>query len=56
MQAVADDPRRAWPSRYSDIAIMAAYFDEPEIALDILLREARHTPIRFGTLWLPLMV
>ncbi|MEM7502898.1 MAG: hypothetical protein AAF417_12675, partial [Pseudomonadota bacterium] len=55
MQEVADDPNRAWPSRYSMIATMAAYFGEPEIAFDILLREVRHTPIRFGTLWFPLM-
>lgn len=55
MQAVARDPGRAWPSRYSTVALLAAYFDEPQIAFDILLREVRHTPIRFGTLWLPLM-
>ena len=55
MRTVADDPDRAWPARYSMLATMAAYFGDPETAFEILSREVRYTPIRFGVLWLPVM-
>ena len=55
MKDVANDPNRAWPSRYSNVGMMAAFFGEPELAFEILEREIRHTPIRFGILWYPLM-
>ena len=55
MRTVADDPDRAWPARYSMIGTMAAYFGDPETAFEILSREVRYTPIRFGVLWLPVM-
>ncbi len=44
-----------WPSKYQDIAVLAAYVDEPEFALEVFSREARKTTIRFGTLWYPVM-
>jgi TolB-like protein len=55
LEEVADDPNRAWPFRYQMIALLAAYLGYPELALEVFLRELRHTTIRFGTLWFPVM-
>ena len=44
-----------WPSKYQDIAVLAAYFGEPEFALEVFSREARNTTIRYGVLWYPVM-
>ncbi len=50
-----EDEAAFWPSKYQDVALLAAYFGEPEFALEVFSREARRTTIRFGTLWYPVM-
>ena len=50
----ADDSLR-WPAKYHFIAMLAAYFDEPELAMEALAAEIRFTPARQGATWHPVM-
>lgn len=52
---LANDATRAWPAKYSQIALAAAYLGHAELALDTYLRESRYTPIRHGGLWYPIV-
>lgn len=44
-----------WPSKYHDIGLLAAFFGDPELALEALSREVPYTSIRYVTLWYPIM-
>jgi len=55
LEELADDPGKVWPFRYQSIALAAAYLGYPELAFEVFVRELRHTTIRFGTLWFPVM-
>jgi len=44
-----------WPSKYRDIGLFAAYFGDPELALEALSREVPYTTARYATLWYPMM-
>ncbi|MDJ0909348.1 MAG: winged helix-turn-helix domain-containing protein [Woeseiaceae bacterium] len=55
LEELADDPDRTWPYKYNDIALVAAYLDEPEFAFSVFSKELYVTTIRFGTLWYPVM-
>lgn len=55
LRAVHADTETQWPSKYHDIALLAAYFGDPEFALEVFSTELRHTTIRFGALWYPVM-
>ena len=55
LEELANDPNRAWPFKYMNIALVAAWLDEPELAFDVFSRELPYTTIRFGTLWYPVM-
>lgn len=44
-----------WPSKYHDIGLLAAFFGDPELALEALSREVPYTSIRYVTLWYPMM-
>jgi TolB-like protein/DNA-binding winged helix-turn-helix (wHTH) protein len=55
MAELANDPDKTWPSKYHDIAMLAAYLGEPKFAFEVLLRDVRYTTIRFGVLWYPVM-
>ena len=55
LEELADDPNRVWPSKYNNIALVAAYLGEPEFAFRVFSRELALTTIRFGTLWYPVM-
>jgi TolB-like protein/DNA-binding winged helix-turn-helix (wHTH) protein len=55
LRELADDSDRMWPSKYENIALFAAYLDDPQLAFEVFAREIRHTTIRFGTLWYPVM-
>lgn len=50
----ADEDNR-WPSKLHDIALFAAYFGDPEFALQTIGEELRLTSVRQGTIWTPLM-
>lgn len=45
----------AWPWKNGNIALMAAYFGDPELAGDVLQGELRSAALRLGMLWYPVM-
>lgn len=55
LEPLADDPNRMWPNKFEHIALVAAFLGEPEFAFEIFSRDLRHTRIRYGTLWYPVM-
>ncbi len=52
--AYADSDSR-WPSKLTDIALLAAYFGDEELALQTIGEEARLGSHRFYVVWYPLM-
>lgn len=52
---LAGDPNRMWPSKYENIALVAAWLGYPEFAFEVFTQELRLTTIRFGTLWYPVL-
>ena len=55
LNSVFADTNIVWPSKYHDIALLAAYFGDPEFSLQVFSIEARLTTIRLGALWYPVM-
>jgi hypothetical protein len=55
LEDLADDTNRAWPSKYNNVALVAAYLGDPELAFAVFSRELTQTTIRFGALWYPVM-
>jgi tetratricopeptide (TPR) repeat protein len=53
-EAYADNDSR-WPSKLHDIALLAAYFGDPELALQTIGEEVRFGSPRSYALWYPLM-
>lgn len=45
----------SWPDKAQDIALMAAYFDAPDLALLAIGRELRDIRLRTAVLWHPVM-
>ena len=45
----------SWPSKYHDLALFAAYFDRPTLALELIKRDILHTQVRTQVLWFPVM-
>ena len=44
-----------WPSKHHDIAMMVAYFGDPQFALKIMSEELRTSTVRMFALWYPVM-
>ena len=44
-----------WPRKLHDIAMVAAYFGDPQFALEVKGREVRAAVVRLATLWYPVM-
>jgi TolB-like protein len=55
LRAVEADDSTRWPSKYHDIALVAAYFGEAEFALQTFEKDARYMVIRLQALWYPVM-
>jgi len=55
LRAIYADEGTQWPSKLNDIALLAAYFDDPQFALQVKAEEVRNTPTRQGALWYPVM-
>ncbi|MEM1434002.1 MAG: winged helix-turn-helix domain-containing protein [Pseudomonadota bacterium] len=55
LERFAAEPDLRWPDQYHFLALVAAFFDAPELALTIFERDVRNTTIRFGSLWFPVM-
>jgi TolB-like protein/tetratricopeptide (TPR) repeat protein len=53
--ALYEDESATWPSKYLDITLLAAFFGDPDLALDIFSREVRLTTVRYGSLWYPVL-
>ena len=53
-EVYADDSRR-WPSKLHDIALLAAYFGDADLALQTIGEEVRYVTARQGALWFPIM-
>jgi TolB-like protein len=55
LRATYADNGSRWPSKLHDIALLAAYFGDPELALQTIGEEARNTIVRFQAVWYPMM-
>jgi tetratricopeptide (TPR) repeat protein len=55
LRAVYADDRARWPSKLHDIALLAAYFGDPEFALRTIGEEVRNTTVRLQAVWYPVM-
>jgi len=55
IEAAYNDINNQWPSKHFDIAMLAAYFGDPELALDSISRDVRLTTVRIWVLWYPIM-
>jgi len=55
LRAIYADEGTQWPSKLHDIALLAAYFDDPQFALQVKAEEVRNTSNRLGALWYPVM-
>jgi len=49
------DENLQWPRKLHDIAMMAAYFSDPQFALKVKGQEVRTTTARLAALWYPVM-
>jgi TolB-like protein len=55
LETLLTNSNLAWPSKYHDIGLLAAFFGDPELALEAFSREVPYTTIRYATLWYPMM-
>jgi len=55
LRAVHEDQTAFWPSKGHDIAMLAAYLGDPELALEAFGEELRYTGVRAPGLWYPHM-
>jgi TolB-like protein len=55
LRAVYADTSAKQSGMLSEIALLAAYFDDPEFALQVIAEDVRYTPVRIGSLWFPVM-
>lgn len=53
--ALLEDSAHWWPDKYELIALMAAYYDAPELSWRAFEQELRFTTIRMAALWFPVM-
>jgi TolB-like protein len=49
------DENLQWSSKLHDIAMLAAYFGDPQFALQVIGRDLRTSTVRLFTLWYPVM-
>jgi len=49
------DKGSRWPSKLHDIALLAAYFGDPELALQIIGEETRNSAVRLHSVWYSMM-
>lgn len=55
LRSVHANAATVWPSKYHDIALLAAFYEDPDFALKVFAKEARLTTIRYGAFWYPVM-
>jgi hypothetical protein len=55
LRRIYGDASTQWSSKLHQIALLAAYFGDPEFALQVKAEEVRNTPVRLGAVWYPVM-
>lgn len=55
LRDVYRDDDLQWPRKLHDIAMVAAYFGDPQFALKVKGQEVRANTVRLATLWYPVM-
>ena len=55
LRAIYADESAQWSGMFDQIAVLAAYFGDPEFALEVMAEDVRYTPVRIGALWFPVM-
>jgi hypothetical protein len=55
LRDVYQDENLQWPRKLHDIAMLAAYFGDPQFALKVKGEELRVTGARLGAAWYPVM-
>ena len=55
LRATYADKGSRWPSKLNEIALLAAYFGDPELALQLIGEEVRYIPARVQVVWYPVM-
>jgi len=55
LRDVYRDESLQWPRKLNDIAMVAAYFGDPQFALEVKGQEVRASRARLATLWYPVM-
>ncbi|MEM8767250.1 MAG: hypothetical protein AAGE43_07395, partial [Pseudomonadota bacterium] len=53
LRSTLNNTQLRWPEKYNDLALLAAFFNHPQLAMDALGRESRLTTLRLYTLWYP---
>ncbi|MEH6636371.1 MAG: hypothetical protein V7700_12670, partial [Halioglobus sp.] len=49
------DENQRWPSKHHDIAMLAAYFGDPQFALKVIGQDLRTSTVRLFSIWYPVM-
>jgi len=55
LRDVYRDENLQWPRKFHDIAMVAAYFGDPQFALKVKGQEVRTSTARLGAVWYPVM-
>jgi len=55
LRVIYADTNTQWQGKLHDIALLAAYFGDPDFALRVIAEEVRYLPPRLGVLWYPVM-
>ncbi len=55
LRSVYANESAEWPGKLHDIALLAAYFDDPDLAFETIAGEVRSTNVRRQALWYPIM-
>ena len=55
VQSVYQDESLHWSRKHHDIAMAAAYFGDPRLALQVKSEEVRISPVRLSAVWYPVM-
>ncbi len=55
LRNIHTDTSTQWSGKLHDIALLAAYFGDPDFALRVIAEEVRYLPPRLGVLWYPVM-
>ena len=55
LREVYSDEKLYWTRKLHDMAMVAAYFDDPQFALKVKGQEVRKSSARLAALWYPIM-